>query len=203
MKYKVRNVEHEFDFLGGVIIVSNIELSGQNINLRRLEALESRLRICELNPEREEILALMRRISLGGYVAGATTLTPEQCFEVADLIDHHAPSLQRPLTLRDLVDIFNDYVQQIENQNMGTPWQESAIKLLSRKVERASKELTHAKTQIKIEIAKEIALDPNLQGDQKLEEWKRRTGLERSSYYRAIERLSLEDRIAIYGIMTS
>ena len=203
MKYKVRNVEHEFDFFGGVIIVSNIELSGQNINLRRLEALESRLRICELNPEREEILALMRRISLGGYVAGATTLTPEQCFEVADLIDHHAPSLQRPLTLRDLVDIFNDYVQQIENQNMGTPWQESAIKLLSRKVERASKELTHAKTQIKIEIAKEIALDPNLQGDQKLEEWKRRTGLERSSYYRAIERLSLEDRIAIYGIMTS
>jgi len=203
MKYKVRNVEHEFDFFGGVIIVSNIELSGQNINLRRLEALESRLRICELNPEREEILALMRRISMGGYVAGATTLTPEQCFEVADLIDHHAPSLQRPLTLRDLVDIFNDYVQQIENQNMGTPWQESAIKLLSRKVERASKELTHAKTQIKIEIAKEIALDPNLQGDQKLEEWKRRTGLERSSYYRAIERLSLEDRIAIYGIMTS
>jgi hypothetical protein len=176
-------VNINFIFTGGIIIISNANLCESKPELR---ALKSRINVLGLDVTNDEIRALMKQICSGGFDYGLERMTPAECWEVASAIIERLDQLQRNLDLRLLINGFRDFLQYKAGESNGVHWTDMLAgrikeRVLPPVVTRAGEKDEQAR------IAREIHAK-KISGEEKLKEWKEKTGLDRSAYYRALGR---------------
>jgi hypothetical protein len=176
-------VNINFIFTGGIIIISNADLCETKPELR---ALKSRIGHLGLDVTNDEMRALMKQICTEGYDYGPERMTPAECWEVATAIMGRLDELQRNLDLRLLVNGFRDFLQYKAGESNDLHWKALLAgrikeRVLPPVVTRAGEKDDQAF------IAREIHAK-KISGAEKLKEWKERTGLDKSAYYRARSR---------------
>jgi hypothetical protein len=176
-------VNINFIFTGGIIIISNANLCESKPELR---ALKSRINVLGLDVTNDEIRALMKQICIDGFDYGLERMTPAECWEVASAIIERLDQLQRNLDLRLLINGFRDFLQYKAGESNGVHWTDMLAgrikeRVLPPVVTRAGEKDEQAR------IAREIHAK-KISGEEKLKEWKEKTGLDRSAYYRALGR---------------
>jgi hypothetical protein len=173
------NVGINFIFTGGIIVISNANLCESKPELR---ALKSRISVLGLDVTNDEIRALMKQICIDGFDYGPERMTPTECWEVATAIMERLDELQRNLDLRLLINGFRDFLQYKAGESNGVHWEDM---LANRIKERVMPPVTRAgEKDEQARVAREIHAMKTT-GAEKLAEWKRRTGLDKSAYYRA------------------
>lgn len=80
--YTTARDEFDFEFKGGVIVISNAPLSGNGV----LGALASRMRPLAWRLRPEEIMALIRDIAAKGHTHRGHVMPPNECQEVAEFV---------------------------------------------------------------------------------------------------------------------
>ena len=113
--YKSKDEDHRFQFMGGIVAISNVPLRCDPL----ARALGSRLTILDHEPTDEEIAAFMRFLAGQGY----EDMTPDECHEVAEFVIRETREFDQCLDLRHLVKGWQDYRQHKHGRAL-TPWQD-------------------------------------------------------------------------------
>lgn len=172
-----------FIFTGGIIVISNANLAEEIAEIR---AIKTRINVLRLDLSPEELLAKMKEICLAGYEYGDDYLTPTECLEVREYIISELERLNRPVDLRLLMNGFRDYLQWKNGDSGSKHWKELISgRMAERPVvveRRADKKASESKIALEINRKK-------LSAAEKVEEWKKTTGLAERSFYRALKRI--------------
>jgi hypothetical protein len=180
-------VNKRFPFTGGVIVVSNREISTFAPELR---ALKTRVGNYRLDVTGSEIRAMMKQIALQGYVFGPDYMTPAECWEVVSFIIARLEGLQRPLDLRLVNQGFNCYLQW-KNGDADLHWHLLLDGILQEQVlyrGRAEQKAEESRIALEIHNLKRVPIA------EKLRLWHERTGLKQAAYYAALNRLKAKRR---------
>jgi hypothetical protein len=170
-----------FVFTGGIIVLSNRDLSDCCPELR---ALKSRVQSQELDLTNLEMLVLMKVLCQQGHIYGPHYLTPEECWEIACHIIDRLESLQRKLDLRLLLNGFKDRMQW-QSGNSQTHWKDLLeARMEERVIYRGRDEQKAEQSRIAFEIHQQ-----KLPLKEKMKLWKEKTGLEQAAFYAALNRL--------------
>lgn len=187
--WNVHGVTRDVVFEGGIVLISNRQLSDRPEAL----ALATRLSPVDLNVSDQEIAALMRHVALQGYQIHASTLTAEECLEVAEFIIAESRQLNRPLDMRLLVNAFADRLQA-DDHNAGCTWQDLvASGLRGRPAVKGTIESAGIRRRAKVlelGIAREVA---GLSPQDRLRIWKEKTGRSQATLYRRLGELGQND----------
>ncbi len=181
----------ELVFGGGIIIVTNRRLS----DLPEAKALATRVASLELSVNDQEIAALMRDVALRGYRRGDHVLDPPECIEVADYIIGESIRLNRALDMRMLINAFADRLQ-VEDHDAGCSWTDLVFSTICGRpsvlddVEPVG--VREQKRARELEIARELC---GLPAQERLREWRRRTGKSRAEMYRREKELGRVDAL--------
>ena len=111
---------HSFIFTGGIIMTGNRPFP----DLPELDAVKTRISYQHVTVSDNEMMALMRHISLGGYRNGADVMDPVECNEICQYIFAQCLGLRRLLDARLLVKSFERYLLWREFQSgciVGSP----------------------------------------------------------------------------------
>jgi hypothetical protein len=180
-------MEHSFIFTGGLIMTANRPFP----ELPELDAIKTRIEYVQLAVTDDELIALMRQISLGGYRAGREILDPEECLEVCEFIISQGRGLHRAIDLRVLLNGFQDYIQWSECQS-GCHWHDlvaTRVKERPIALEEAQAHMSRAaQKQNELEIAREIAATTNSR-DERRRLWQKKTGKSEQTLYRRLAQL--------------
>lgn len=113
--YKSKDKQHDVDFVGGIIAISNVPLRHDPL----ARAFGSRVVVLEHEPTDEEIAAFMLHLAGLGY----QDMLPDECVEVAEFVIVETRDHDRRLDLRHLTKAWQDY-RQDRDGNTGCTWQE-------------------------------------------------------------------------------
>jgi hypothetical protein len=178
--WNVHGHKLRFTFTGSIIVVSNANLADSTPEMR---AVNTRLRVFNLDVSTAEIIARMKDMCQHGYSFGQETMTPTECWQVAGYIIDKLPILQRNPDLRILRAGFHDYLHQ-KNHDTPQTWQQL---LDGRMTERPAYKSRAEQTAEKTRMAGEI-MAMKLSSRDKAALWKERTGESKSSLYRFARR---------------
>jgi hypothetical protein len=170
-----------FTFTGGIIVISNSNLSDSKPEIR---ALKGRVRNLGLDISNNEIQAMMKTICREGYRYGEDYLTPDECWEVGQFIIDKLGALHRSLDLRLLVNGFRDYLQWKTGHAVNHWHVLLEGRMQERVVYRGRAEQKAEESRVALEIHK-----MNTPSVKKVKLWKERTGLGQAAYYRALRRM--------------
>jgi hypothetical protein len=170
-----------FNFTGGLIVISNADLSD---SIPEIRAIKGRIGYLRVDYEPAEILALGKRICLDGFKYGEHSLSAEECLAVYHHILSRLDTLKRPLDLRLLINGFRDYLQHKTGDSplhwtalLDGRMQEQVFAFRGRRAQKADE----------AKLAQEIyAL--SLSRAEKIAMWKEKTGLGEASFYNALKR---------------
>ena len=188
VKYKRRGVDKPIRFTGGILAISNLELSTDPV----LEALKSRVNYLKYDPTAQEIEALMQKIASKGWENTAGTMTPKECREVADFLIAESHRLKVRLDIRNLVDkAFPDFLLH-RTRMAETHWKdlirttlEEQLVDLKHTPELDSRDATKRHEQI---IARRIAKDyPDRES--RIKKWQELTGKSERAWYRRMQEI--------------
>lgn len=178
----------EFNFNGGIIILSNLPLG----EIATLKALGTRLNPAEFNLTYAEKRALMWRIA----EAGKFGLPPDRCVEVCEYIVFYSKSIgNRSLDLRLLDNAFGDRLMYDRGESQ-TNWKDLvASRIDSQIIEpRFQPRTRQARLIDERDIAKQVwdRFPDSHQRAERNEEWKKRTGKSERALYRRSAELGFE-----------
>ena len=183
--WTTNNLEHSFIFTGGLIMTGNRPFP----DVPELEAVKSRIAYFELTASDREMIAMMRKISLSGFISWqGEEMEPLECQEVCEFIIEQRMALHQPLNLRDLINSFNYYLQSQECQSRGS-WKGLVSHGLKKRVisntDVKSKQERADQKQQELALALELSkvLDPR----ERLRRWIEATGKGRATLYRRME----------------
>lgn len=168
-------------FTGQIIVTANRPLG----NLPELEALKTRTEICHLEVERDEILALGKKLTMKGYKYKNGILTPVECLEV---FQHFSDKLPEDV-IPDLRVIVRAWRRHIGLKATGQlhKWK----KLLDnsiQQIEKPSESPASSRANLE-ELAKKLRSKYGEDFKRLLPEWKRLTGgKSKNAYYRALKK---------------
>lgn len=180
--YRRRNLVQSFEFKGGIIAISNLEIHGDGV----MEALKSRVQYTKYDPTEEQLEALMIEIANGGWKG---LMTVEECHEVTDFLIAESHRLSVRLDMRNLVDkAFPDYLQWRERlaethwKDLVTTTLEEQLIQLQHTPEIVGRDANKRKEQI---IARSI--DSNFPDRRtKIAKWQESTGKSERAFYRRL-----------------
>ena len=169
------------DLPGSFIFESRLIFSGNVIPRRNdaFKAVLSRCDIFQLDATQEEVIELMRSISLAGY----ESLTPDCCLEVVDFIEQNGDD--GAISLRLLEPSFR---KVIYSQSEGFDWRPlvlTQLKSLGRKEDTSRR--IDAKAQEIRTLQQAMERHPGCVADQQVL-WCRVTGKSRASFFRLLSR---------------
>lgn len=124
--YKSKDKEYEFDFLGGVIAISNVPLRHDPL----ARAIGSRIVVLEHEPTDDEIAAFMRLLAARGFA----DMTAGECLEVAEFLIQETRAYDKRLDLRHLTKGWQDY-RQFRHGLAVTHWKDLVRTSLSKHAE--------------------------------------------------------------------
>src|SRR5262249_18582129 len=143
-----------------------------------------------------ELRALMRSVSLQGYVHTGKRLLPDECLKVCEFVIEKSASLHRRLNMRLLVNSFMDYLQWIEG-DAGCHWQDLVASRLHERPTTFRVEvsrLTRAeRSRQELELARRIR-DTTADRTERLSLWEKETGKSEQTLYRRLEKLAEMER---------
>ena len=106
IKYRRQGKAVKVLFRGGVIVISNLELHGDEL----ITAIKSRVQTLNYNPTDEQVEALMRSISTSGHESDTGKLTAKECLKVCEFLLERCRQLEVRPDVRMLVDkAFTDF----------------------------------------------------------------------------------------------
>jgi hypothetical protein len=183
-------MEHSFVFTGGIIMTANRPFPP----LPELEAIKTRITYWHLVVSDNELTALMRRVSLGGYRDGPDVMDPAECSQVCEFIIRQCRGLNRALDMRMLLHGFQHYLQWRECDS-GCDWRD----LVSTQVKERPIALQEAKPhgfraaqkRQELALAKEIALATSSR-EERRRLWVEKTGKSEQTLYRRLAQLQEE-----------
>jgi hypothetical protein len=173
--WRVAREKREVFFTGGVIVTMNTPLD----DLPTLRAVRTRIAHLHLQPEKDEVAAVMKKIATLGHRHGEAKLTPEECLEVYRVVIDTCDEVGRNYDIRMLINSFADRIQY-DSGHSETHWIDLVA---SRMKERVFDPVTRRK---KVEDLRAVAYEIealDLLGTEKLSLWSRRTGKGKSAYY--------------------
>ena len=112
-------MEHHFIFTGGIIMTTNRPFSDRE----ELDAIKTRIGYMQLIVSDNELMAMMRYVSLNGYRRGSEIMEPAECMEVCEFIIDTCRGLGRAMDMRMLINGYQDYLQWSENES-GCHWRD-------------------------------------------------------------------------------
>jgi hypothetical protein len=175
-------VEQRIQFDGQIVFTGNRPLD----DIPELRAVATRIPIIHLQATRPEILALMKRICIGGYRTDKGTLTKRQCGEVLEYFLKIFPD-DRVFSIRVLIRSLDD---RIGVKKLGSAISSNWKELMTSQFAGVSeppltrKEKLARETTIAIELSKQGLNCASL-----LEEWRERTERKSlDSYYRRLKK---------------
>jgi hypothetical protein len=178
---------HSFYFTGGVIMISNRPLS----DMPELQSLKTRIPCMRLQPNDNEMRALMRHVSLRGYEHDGKRLDPADCIKVCEYVIEESLSLHRLLDMRLLINSWNDFLQWEEGDS-ACHWRDS---IAARVRERATYFRTEVSTvtraarkQLDLDIVREI-VQSTADRTERLRLFQERTGKSQPTFYRRLAEL--------------
>lgn len=169
-----------FDFTGSLIVISNVNLAD---TIPEIRAIKTRIKVLGLDVTNLETRALMKKICFDGYRYGEYYMTPDECWDVADFIIAELSVMSRNLDLRLMMNGFKDYLQWKAGHS-DNHWHTLLKSRMAEKI------VYKGRAEAKAEESR-IALEIHQQKStlaEKLEAWKRQTGLNQAAYYRALQR---------------
>jgi hypothetical protein len=180
-------MEHSFVFSGGIIMTGNRPFPP----LPELEAIKTRIGYMHLAVSDNELMALMRHVSLQGFQSGLDVMDAGECGEVCEFIITQCRGLNRSLDMRMLINGFKDYLQWRECMS-GCDWHD----LVATRVKERPIGLEQAKTfkdrasqkERELTIAKEIA-DMTEVREERRKLWVEKTGKSEQTLYRRLSEL--------------
>lgn len=179
----------EVIFDGGIILIANRKLS----DIPEAKALATRIPTIDLVVSDAEIAALMRSVAAAGHQIGDKGLSPGECMEVADFIIRESARVNRPLDMRLLIAAFADRLQA-EDYEAGCGWRDLVASTLRGRpsivevVEPVG--IRKQKKARELDVAREIVSLPR---QERLREWKEKTGASEASLYRRLAQLGTID----------
>jgi hypothetical protein len=182
--------EHQFIFTGGIIMTANRGFP----ELPELEAIKTRIEYMQLAVSDNELIALMRNISLGGYKAGREMMDPVECLEVCEFIISQCRGLNRAMDLRVLTNGRQDYLQWRECQ-AGCHWRDLvATRVKERPI---GLEEAHSHTARAIQKQKELAFAVEIAAmtncrHERLKLWYEKTEKSEQTLYRRLKELKID-----------
>jgi hypothetical protein len=180
--------ELQFVFTGGIIMTANRPLPA----VPELDAVKTRIGYMHLAVGDDELIALMRKVSLGGFRVNGVAASPAECREVCDHLVEQARGLHRQMDMRTLINAFMDYLQWRESQS-GCHWRDMvATRLKERPIgveEVRTYQQRASQKQAELEVAREVANIPNRH--ERFRVWKEKTGKSEPTLYRRLEELGL------------
>jgi hypothetical protein len=178
--WRAFNNDLRFLFTGGIILIGNRDLSSQP----ELDAIKTRIAALELVATYNEIAALMRSVALEGFRYPPDYVSPKECWTVAEYVMERMRALERPLDMRVYINGVKDYLQH-KTGHSKTHWKDlietrlhETTVLRERRAERMAKEKA---------VAVEIAEHDDWTQEEKLAEWKKRTGKSERAYWRRLK----------------
>lgn len=108
--------EPTFQFLGGVVAISNLPLNRDPV----ADAVASRVRPLEHAPSDEVIASFMRNQALKGF----EDLCPTECWEVVDYVINQSKRCEYRLDLRHMEHGWQDYRLWKQGESFGIHWKE-------------------------------------------------------------------------------
>ena len=187
-KHKVRE---EFEFHGGIIIISNLPLG----DIPTLKALATRLHPAEYKPTEVEKEAMMRKIASKGKFG----LSAAICFEVCEFIIEYSKKRGKPLDFRLLDNGIKDRLMFDQGQCQ-TDWSDLvASRIDSIILEPVVKPRTR-KAQIKdeLDIARQLYEKYPNSREARNREWMSLTGKSERALYRRGSELGNEPKIKVW-----
>jgi hypothetical protein len=175
VSWRVAREKREILFTGGIILTMNTPLD----DLPALRAVKTRISHLHLQPMKEEVAAVMKKITTLGYRHGEANLTPAECLEVYQVVIEKCDEVGRNYDIRMLVNSFEDRIQY-EAGHSETHWIDLVA---SRLKERVFEPVTRKK---KVEDLRAVAHEIDaraLTRREKLSHWTRETGMGKSAYY--------------------
>jgi hypothetical protein len=172
----------DFQFEGAIIATGNRGLG----TIPELRALASRIEEYELKIERDEVLAVAKKIALGGFKSDKGSLPPDVCLEILEFYKAHLPKDQTP-DLRILERAYNRHLGLTKTGGLDR-WQ----RLLLASINGGSKNMVEtpsARLASLEDVASELRRKHGRNLKAILPLWKELTGESKSAYYNALDRL--------------
>lgn len=176
------NWNFDFVFEGGIIATGNRPLG----DIPELQAVRTRIEVYKLETERDEVLAVSKKIALGGFRSEKGFLPPDKCLELFEFYKANLPAAKSP----DLRILDRAYNRHLGLQTLGgvDRWQ----RLLLAAVHESSPVTVETPT-VRLANVDAIAADLRTKHggnfQRILPEWKKLTGQGKTAYYVALKRL--------------
>jgi hypothetical protein len=170
-----------FDFTGGLIIISNVNLAD---SIPEIRAIKTRINVLSVDVSPDEIKALMKKIALAGYAFGEYFLPVDECMEVRQFVIEKLAEMHKGLDIRLMINGFKDFIQW-QNGDSKTHWEQL---VLGRMTEQVQKGVSRKSVNVeKQKMALEIRA-MKLPGTDLAKVVKERMGISVPAYYRALRR---------------
>ncbi len=192
VQYRRKDQVMSFDFTGGVICISNLELHNDEL----LAAFKSRVNVLNYAPTDAQLAALMLHVADSGWPVGASaqTIPPAQARTVAEFVLEAILQRGCPVDLRVLFDKAFASYEQWRDEETELDWRDLVIAAIDEhliavqhppavRVSRAER-LEGERTTVH-EILAQHPADRAAQVDA----WIRRTGKSRRSFYRRLDEI--------------
>jgi hypothetical protein len=176
------NWNFDFTFDGAIIATGNRPLG----DIPELQAVRTRIEVYKLETERDEVLAIAKKIALSGFRSDKGFLPKEKCLEIFDYYKMNLPSAKPP----DLRILDRAYSRHLGLQSLCKidRWQRLLLAAIHE-----SSQVTAETPALRLANVDAIAADLRSKygGDFQriLPEWKTLTGQGKTAYYDALKRL--------------
>jgi hypothetical protein len=178
--------EHQFVFTGGLIMTANRPFP----DVPELDAVKTRIAYMHLSVSDNEIIAMMRNLSLRGVRKGSEVLEPQECLQVCDFIIQECLGLNRLLDLRLFTNGLSDFLQFRECQS-GCHWHDlvsTRIKERPTKI-REAKPISFRNDQKRDELQLAQELSKIDDREERYGIWHEQTGKSEQTLYRRLKQV--------------
>ena len=179
-------MEHQFVFTGGLIMTANRPFP----DIPELDAVKTRIAYMHLTVSDNEIIALMRNLSIRGFRKGSERLEPQECLQVCEFIIQECLGLNRLLDLRLFNNGLSDFLQYRECQ-AGVHWQDMVSARIKERPTRIRevKPISFRDDQKRAELvlARELAQIEDRQERHRI--WGGKTGKSEQTLYRRLQQI--------------
>jgi hypothetical protein len=174
--------EQQFVFRGGLVMTANRPLK----LLPELQALASRIIVCELRVTDEEVIAKMRRLAAEGYkIDGKMAVEPAQCADITEHLIRECRSAACPLHMRLQVVSYRIYMQWERHQTR-CAWRDLVASLVREAAHHFREEVTTLSQEERIAADRQLVREILRETDDAEEQWQRfntKTGRGRSTFF--------------------
>lgn len=182
--YETAHDSHSITFRGGIIIVSNEDISrGKG----PMQAVASRFKPIRWDMTVQERVARILQIAGLGWSRGGIDVPAKECLKVAEFLCTQMLSGEctRPVDIRMFVE--HAMPAYLQNKQGGTSvdWKEIVKAKLSGQIDKIETR-TNRNDRLKV-LVLAIDADPKLDRKAKMEKWKAETGLSQPQYYRHLK----------------